>query len=395
MSEIKKLQFMDLDNFALAKSLLDSETSRKIDEKVSPAIKTVSQSEDKYTIFFYTKVAPVTEQDAVFSLTLPSPVDISGKADKVKNATSGNFAGLDSKGNLTDSGKKASDFDVAGAAISVDSALRTLIGTIPADAVAKNIVAYIQEAAAAGKYDDTALKALINKNADAITVLNGLGEGSVKKSVADAIAEVIANAPEDMDTLKEIADWISGHASDAAKMNSAIKSNTTSITTLTSLVGVLPEGATSRTVIEYIAEYVSGALVDSDLSQYAKTEDLEAAVTQIDSIKATLDTANVSIADNASDIKAINDKLGEIPEEAQSKTIIEYANELVNGVKSQLAALTTRITTAEGIITNLQTDMSSAKSDIITNATSIAGLQKIVGNGCEAIPEEAIRALFT
>lgn len=32
------------------------------------------------------------------------------KADKVSNATANNFAGLDSNGNLTDSGKKASDF---------------------------------------------------------------------------------------------------------------------------------------------------------------------------------------------------------------------------------------------------------------------------------------------
>jgi hypothetical protein len=35
--------------------------------------------------------------------------DISGKADKVSGATSGDFAGLDSNGNLTDSGKKLSD----------------------------------------------------------------------------------------------------------------------------------------------------------------------------------------------------------------------------------------------------------------------------------------------
>ena len=37
-------------------------------------------------------------------------VDISGKADKVKNATSGNFAALDANGNLIDSGKKPADF---------------------------------------------------------------------------------------------------------------------------------------------------------------------------------------------------------------------------------------------------------------------------------------------
>ena len=36
--------------------------------------------------------------------------DISGKADKVSGATSGNLAGLDSNGNLTDSGYAPSDF---------------------------------------------------------------------------------------------------------------------------------------------------------------------------------------------------------------------------------------------------------------------------------------------
>ena len=43
----------------------------------------------------------------------PSAVDLSGKADKVKSAVAGNFAGLDAGGNLTDSGKKATDFVAA------------------------------------------------------------------------------------------------------------------------------------------------------------------------------------------------------------------------------------------------------------------------------------------
>ena len=38
---------------------------------------------------------------------------IAGKADKVSSATNGNFAGLNASGNLTDSGKKASDFATA------------------------------------------------------------------------------------------------------------------------------------------------------------------------------------------------------------------------------------------------------------------------------------------
>ena len=53
--------------------------------------------------------------------------DISGKADKVSNATSGNFAALDGNGNLTDSGKKAADFltshqDISGKADKVSGA---------------------------------------------------------------------------------------------------------------------------------------------------------------------------------------------------------------------------------------------------------------------------------
>ena len=42
--------------------------------------------------------------------TNASTPDVSSKADKVSGATNGNFAGLDTNGNLADSGKKASDF---------------------------------------------------------------------------------------------------------------------------------------------------------------------------------------------------------------------------------------------------------------------------------------------
>ena len=41
------------------------------------------------------------------------PAELAKKADKVIAATEGNFAGLDEHGNLTDSGKKASDFATA------------------------------------------------------------------------------------------------------------------------------------------------------------------------------------------------------------------------------------------------------------------------------------------
>lgn len=49
--------------------------------------------------------------DAIAAIDVSS--QISGKADKVVNATNGDFAALDANGNLTDSGKNASDFGTA------------------------------------------------------------------------------------------------------------------------------------------------------------------------------------------------------------------------------------------------------------------------------------------
>lgn len=56
--------------------------------------------------------ALVLKDDGMYVPT-PKEVDISGKADKVTGATTGNFAALDGEGNLTDSGKKPADFVAA------------------------------------------------------------------------------------------------------------------------------------------------------------------------------------------------------------------------------------------------------------------------------------------
>lgn len=47
-------------------------------------------------------------------------------------------------------------------------------------------------------------------------------DGSVRKTVADAIARVVAGAPEDLDTLKEIADYIASDKTGAAQLAAAI-----------------------------------------------------------------------------------------------------------------------------------------------------------------------------
>ena len=353
-----KLQFATLGNLTEFLSLHNIQIDEKISDAVKNSIKTVSQSEDGYTLYFYTKTAPVTIDEAAFTITLPNPVN---KADKVKNAVAGHLAGLDANGNLTDSGKTVNDFDAAGAADSAKAEVMTYVGTIPTGAKAKDVVSYIKEAVTAGAYNDTQIKADVAANKAAINTLNGTGDGSVKKAVSDAVASIVADAPEAYDTLKEISDWISSHTSDAAGMNSQIKTNKENIAALKTLIGTLPNTATSKDIVSYIAEYVSKALADSDLSQYAKAEDLKAAVGRIDAIEKKLPTLEAADKTNADNI----------------------------------AALGTRMDTAEGKITAIEKDLAIEKPKIAKNAADIAALQGLVGEGYEAIPSASIKALFT
>lgn len=123
----------------------------------------------------------------------------------------------------------------------------------------------------AGTYDDTELRGLIgdNKaaheaNAAAIEVLNGATDvvGSVANTAnaaaAAKVAEIVANADTNFDTLKEIADWILNDTTGAADMANDIAA-------LQGLVG-------DKAVATQIAEAISA----EGLDKYALAADLTA-----------------------------------------------------------------------------------------------------------------------
>ena len=68
-----KLQFATLSNLQEFLNLHNVQIDSKISEAVKNSIKTVSQSEDGYTLYFYTKTAPVTIDEAAFTITIPQP----------------------------------------------------------------------------------------------------------------------------------------------------------------------------------------------------------------------------------------------------------------------------------------------------------------------------------
>ena len=87
--------------------------------------------------------------------------------------------------------------------------------------------------------DVSQLKEDINNKANASDVYT---KTETDNKITEKVAEIVAGAPEDFDTLKEMSDWIASHENSAAEMNSAIqtlktgmasKVDTTSIPSLT------------------------------------------------------------------------------------------------------------------------------------------------------------------
>ena len=76
-------------------------------------------------------------------------------------------------------------------------------------------------------FNNTLVKPNDKKIKEWLTTLNGdvEVEGSIANTIAKKIASVISGAPEEYDTLKEIADWISNHASNAEEMLAKIEAN--------------------------------------------------------------------------------------------------------------------------------------------------------------------------
>ena len=190
--------------------------------------------------------------------------------------------------------KKYADEKAAAVQTEVD-ALEAKVGTVPES---KTVVQMIEEAQEAATYDDTEIKAKVQANTNAIGVLNGEAtvEGSVKKTVADEIAKVIADAPESFDTLKEISDWISSHSDDAAAMNSAI----------TALQGILDGiGDTESGEKATVVAYVTDAIAALNIGDYATAAQLTALAGRVTTLEGATHThANKALLDTYTQTEA-------------------------------------------------------------------------------------------
>lgn len=306
-----------------------------------------------------------TAADAATTLTR----NLSIEADRAKNAeqalsssisdevTRANNAEVANKKLITDETARAKTAEQANAtAISTEvTRAKGAEGTLTTNLTTEvNRAKGVEGIRTAGTYikatntlaqNDTALDTQVKKNTDAIGVLNGTGVGSVTKTVTDAVANVVANAPGDFDTLKEISDWISTHTESAATMNSQITTNKEGIATLNT--NLASEITRAKAAEKTLTDNLGGHTVKSNVPENAKFTDtvyddteLKGRVSTAESNITAMQTALDKKQDIISDIATIrsNASSAKTASEGNASAIAEIkSNELLNGIETYYA----------------------------------------------------------
>ena len=144
------------------------------------------------------------------------------------------------------------------------------VGALPEGATASTVVGYVDEKTA-GIASDAALQALTGK---VNTLVGEDTNKSARAIAAEETAKIVAGADASYDTLKEIADWISSHTTDAAAMNSAI----------VALQGIV-DGIGGEGEKATVVAYVDDAIAALKIGDYAKAADLTALAGRVSALE--------------------------------------------------------------------------------------------------------------
>ena len=121
----------------------------------------------------------------------------------------------------------------------------------------------------------------------------------VNSTVTTEIAKVVANAPEDFDTLKEMSDWITGHEDDASAMNSAISDNKANIETLQTDVANINTSLGGKLDKTFTGADVANKILSTDGDGNVVLKDGNEDDTMLKSVYDTDDDGIVDKADSA------------------------------------------------------------------------------------------------
>lgn len=228
------------------------------------------------------------------------------------------------------------------------------------------------DAAVALKADQTAVDAIeerVAANEDAIEVLNGTADvaGSVDAKVAAAVAALMENPDETLNSIKELVKWTQDHAADTLEMSNNVTANANAITALQGLVG-------EDAVADQIADAIAEALNLNGEAKYALAADLTAAIERIAAVEADyLKAADKTELANAIALKADATALADVKATADAAAVKADVD----------AALALKATQAE-----LEAEAALARAAEKANADAIAAIVAL----SDAEIEEAIAA---
>ena len=229
----------------------------------------------------------------------------------------------------------------------------------------------------AAQADVDAIEGRVAANEDAIEVLNGSADvaGSVDAKVAAAVAALMENPDETLNSIKELVKWTQDHAADALEMSNNVSANATAITALQGLVG-------EEKVADQIADAIAEALNLDGEAKYALATDLAAAIDRVADIEADyLKAADKTELTNAIALKADATALADVKATADAaavKTEVDAAFATTNAAVALKAAQT-----------DLEAEAALARAAEKANADAIAAIVAL----SDAEIEEAIAAV--
>lgn len=220
-----------------------------------------------------------------------------------------------------------------------DSAVQSSIRTM------QTAISNLSQGESATTQDLTALEGRVSENESAIETLNGTGAGSVKKAVADGIAEVVAEAPEDLDTLKEIADYIASDKTGAAQMSNAIAANAQDIAANTNAIAEAKDDI-ERNASDIAAAQSSIRTVQTALGNHTVQKDVPADAVFTDTV---YDDAALT-----NRMQAAEQDIETLKVSGYDDTVIrarvQTTEENIENLKGADTALSGRVTNVEGAL---------------------------------------------
>ena len=259
-------------------------------------------------------------------------------------------------------------------------ALEAAVGTVTPG---KTVVEMIADAQAAATYDDTELAGRVTTVENTVTTLVGEDTSKSARTIAsEEVAKIVAGADASYDTLKEIADWISSHKTDATAMNSAI-------TALEGIVDGIGGEGEKATVVAYVTDAIE-ALKIGDYAKAADLTTLAGRVTELENVGAQ---ANVieSIKVNGT-VQDITDKAVDISVPTRLNQLEGYTA-LTDDIAKKVDAVAGKSLVDDTLVTKLSSlanikTVSSALTISEQGQLDIASISPDKVTGLEALIEE-------